>query len=278
MLIMRNHFVFHNNSAAFGGRARPKGAGRTLFLCAPILIAASCSSPDPTNLQAQTATGDERDTEIKHEPCEMGSPTAVRMDVNGDGQPDIINVLKDGREVCRIVDLNFDGGPDAFIYYDAQGFERRRESDFDRDGRADEIAHYQGGLVVLKERETNFDDKLDTWDHYVGGRLARRERDSDGDSIVDQWWSFNNPADPKCAIVYADRNADRKPDPDSVLDLCAQTYGVPADLAQPPPNLPYPGAPPNAAPGNMFAPNPNIPPQNAVPMQAPAIPPARPPR
>lgn len=252
---MRNHSFFHSQATALGRRVdiRPKYARATVF--ALLLLAASCSSPDPSNQKAQTPTGDERDTEIKHEPCDMSSPTAARMDVNGDGQPDIINVLQEGREVCRVVDLNFDGGPDVFIYYDSQGLERRRESDFDRDGRADEIAHYQGGIVFLKERETNFDDKIDTWDHYAGGRLSRRERDSDGDSIVDQWWSFNNPADPKCAIVYADRNADRKPDPDSVLDLCGQLYGMPADYAQPPPNAP--GMLPNAAP-TLQAPPPPV--------------------
>ncbi|WP_441286384.1 hypothetical protein ACSRUE_28725 [Sorangium sp. KYC3313] len=194
---------------------------------------ASCASSTPEPSSAKGSTN-ERDTAIVHEPCDKDSASAEKVDVNGDRIPDIIHVKQDGREVCRVVDLNLDGAIDAFIYYDGNGVERRRESDFDRDGRADEIAHYEHGAVVLKERETNFDDKLDTWDYYEGPRLARRERDSDGDGIVDQWWHFNNPNDAKCAVVASDQNADGKADPGSVVDLCAESYGAPRAPLPPP--------------------------------------------
>jgi hypothetical protein len=193
------------------------------------LAAMGCSTPDAANAGkgAASVTGLERDTKIAHEPCDANSAGATKVDVNGDGKPDIIHVMNGSREVCRIVDLNLDGAVDAFIYYDEQGRERRRESDFDRDGRADEIAIYQNGVLVQKQRETNFDDKLDTWDYYENGVLTKRERDSDGDGIVDQWWTFNNPTNPKCAVVASDTNADGKPDPDSVVDLCGDQYGTP---------------------------------------------------
>ncbi|WP_437330522.1 hypothetical protein [Sorangium sp. So ce381] len=194
---------------------------------------ASCASSTPEPSSAKGSTS-ERDTAIVHEPCDKDSASAEKVDVNGDRIPDIIHVKKDGREVCRVVDLNLDGAIDAFIYYDGNGVERRRESDFDRDGRADEIAHYERGAVVLKERETNFDNKLDTWDYYEGPRLARRERDSDGDGIIDQWWQFNNPNDAKCAVVASDQNADGKADPGSVVDLCAESYGAPKAPMTPP--------------------------------------------
>jgi hypothetical protein len=186
--------------------------------------------------KANTPSGRERDTDIKHEECNGESSSAKRIDVNGDKKPDIIHVMNGSRETCRIVDLNLDGAIDAFIYYDDRGQERRRESDFDRDGRADEISILSGGVIQRKERETNFDNKIDTWDYYEGGRLAKRERDSDGDKIIDQWWQFNNPQNVKCAIVATDRNADGKPDPDSVVDLCAESYGAP-------PKPPTPAAP-----------------------------------
>ncbi|WP_437594069.1 hypothetical protein [Sorangium sp. So ce1000] len=254
-------------------------SSRCLLVAMMTIAVASCASSTPRPSSAKSPTG-ERDTAVVHEPCDKDSAAAEKVDVNGDRIPDIIHVRKDGREVCRVVDLNLDGAIDAFIYYDGSGVERRRESDFDRDGRADEIAHYEHGVVVLKERETNFDNKLDTWDYYEGSRLARRERDSDGDGIIDQWWQFNNPNDPKCAVVASDQNADGKADPGSVVDLCAESYGAPKTTVPPPGGaVPpegavgaaagqpaaagAPGAAPASAPGAATAPG-------AAPASAPA--------
>jgi hypothetical protein len=196
---------------------------------AALATAVACSGPESAAAHGQTPAGPQvRDTAITHEPCDASSKSARKVDVNGDGKPDIVHVMDGEHEVCRIVDLNFDGAVDAYVYYDAQGRERRRESDFDRDGRPDEIAFYENGVLVRKERETNFDNKIDTWDFFENGRLVRRERDSDGDGVIDQWWTFNNPTNPKCAVVATDRNADGKPDPDSAVDLCADSYGAKA--------------------------------------------------
>jgi hypothetical protein len=236
-----------------------RSLSRSALLGIVLSVALACSSTEAETDKAKTALNTEkRDTAIVHEPCDGNSSEAVKVDANGDGKPDIIHVMKGGKEVCRIVDLNMDGAPDVFIYYDDQGRERRREQDFDRDGRADEITIYENGQVKLKLRETNFDDKIDTWDYYENGRLVKRERDSDGDGIIDQWWQFNNPSKPSCAIVATDRNADGKPDPDSVVDLCGDSYGAPKGVA--------PGAPPVAAPSAAAA----APPAPALPAPSPA--------
>ena len=139
-----------------------------------VAAAAACSSADDKKAESALAN-EKRDTTITHEDCDFNSSDAQKVDANGDGKPDIIHVIKNGKEVCRVVDLNLDGKWDAFIYYDDQGRERRRESDFDRDGRADEIAIYENGQIKLKLRETNFDNKIDTWDYYENGRLVKRE-------------------------------------------------------------------------------------------------------
>jgi len=224
-------------------RGLPAGACLGLLLVAAAAAMAACSA-DP-EAKSAGGPGRERETELKHEACDIESSAAKKIDVNGDGKPDITHVMNGTREACRVVDLNLDGAVDAFIYYDEKGQERRRESDFDRDGRADEIAYLANGVVTRKERETNFDNKIDTWDYYENGRLVKRERDSDGDAIIDQWWQFNNPQNPKCAVVASDRNADGKPDPDSVVDLCADSYGAPKappPSATPPPTTSDAGA------------------------------------
>jgi hypothetical protein len=218
----------------------------SLGLALSLLPAVACSSADTDADKAKSpANNEKRDTTITHEPCDGNSPDAVKVDVKGNGKSAITHVMKGGKEVCRIEDLNMDGAPDVFIYYDDQGRERRREQDFDRDGRADEITIFENGQLKLKMRETNFDNKLDTWDYYENGRLVKRERDSDGDGIIDQWWQFNNPQKPHCAIVASDRNADGKPDPDSVVDLCGDSYGAVK-----------PAGPGGAAPGATAAPAP----------------------
>jgi hypothetical protein len=231
-------------------------------------LALGCGAADP-NKGAATASALIRETKISHEPCDLESTTAEKVDVNGDGKPDIIHVRQNSKELCRVVDLNLDGAIDAFIYYDAEGRERRRESDFDRDGRPDEIATYAKGQLVRKDRETNFDDKLDTWDHYANDRLVRRERDSDGDGIVDQWWDFNRPNEPHCALVSLDANTDGKPDVDKATDLCADGQAAPNPPPIPPSapdaraaatatseSSPDAGSPPEAAPAEDAAPSP----------------------
>jgi hypothetical protein len=214
---------------------------RTFFSRAVVLALlgslVGCSSAAAP--QAAAPIDKERDVAIHHEDCDASTPGASTVDVNGDGRPDIVHVMNGSREVCRVVDLNLDGSIDAFIFYSDDGTERRRESDYDRDGRADEIVILQGGVVVRKERETNYDDKIDTWDYYEGGRLARRERDSNGDAVVDQWWQFTDPSNDKCALVARDEDGDGKPDPGSVIDLCApedqgpQAAPAPAPAAAP---------------------------------------------
>jgi hypothetical protein len=179
---------------------------------------------------AKTPEGDVLPTTIEHEPCDVGSSSAQKTDSNGDGKPDIIRVMSGGRETCRVIDLNHDNVPDTYIYFDSNGAVRRRESDFDRDGKIDEVEQFVGGVVARRDRETNLDGKFDTWDFYVGGKLHHRMRDSDGDGKVDQWWTWANPDKLECAVIASDHNGDGKPDPADVIDVCAApptTSGAP---------------------------------------------------
>lgn len=185
----------------------------------------------------------QRDTEIVHEECEVDAGDALKLDANGDKRPDVVQVRDGGREVCRALDLNFDGTMDSWIYYDEQGRIRRRESDYDRDGRVDEVMLFRAGVVAEKHRATMLTGKLDTWEYYKAGALARTERDSNGDTIVDQWWEYPRAG---CPVIHADVNSDGRPDPGASVDYCKETGYVPPerqDFKQPEsPNFEQSGA------------------------------------
>src|SRR5689334_19118882 len=53
--------------------------------------------------------------QIEHEPCDVTSSQAEKLDSNGDGRADIVRVMAGAREVCKVIDLNHDGRPDAYI-------------------------------------------------------------------------------------------------------------------------------------------------------------------
>lgn len=168
-----------------------------------------------------------RDTRIQHEDCPVTDGDALAEDVNGDGHPDRTTVKDGARAGCRGLDFNFDGAMDAWVYLDASGAIRRRESDYDRDGRVDEIALYRAGVLTEKHRATTLAGKLDTWHYYSGGKVSRTERDSNGDDYVDQWWEYPAERTGDCPLIHSDVDGDGRPDPGATVDVCRDQY-VPA--------------------------------------------------
>ncbi len=169
-----------------------------------------------------------RDTRVTHEPCDLTAAHVQKEDANGDGRPDITIVLENGHELCRAVDLNFDGVVDAYSYFDANGQLRRREHDYDKDGQIDEISVFKAGQIAEKDQSTALAQHLDTWDFYQAGALVRTERDSNGDGVIDQWWEYPKPG---CPLIHADVNNDGRPDPGATIDYCKETGYVPPDRA-----------------------------------------------
>lgn len=224
---------------------------------------ASCSQSLSTGAKsAKDST--RRSIEVVHEACDTSSSSAQKTDANQDGKPELITVMSGGRQVCRAMDLNFDGRMDRYTYYDKDGQLRRIESDYDRDGRTDEIALYQGGVLVEKHREMNLDGKLDAWVYYENGTPTKQERDTDGDGRVDEWWQYGpsqEPGGPPCVVVSKDIDGDGLPEPASQIDSCKPppdammpgaipTYdtGATSGSALPPPPPPPPPAPSGTSP------------------------------
>lgn len=201
--------------------------GRAAFVWGAVLWGTACGGAEKKAEEpGQQLT--RRDTEITHEACDLAASGAERIDANGDKRADVTILKSGGRETCRAVDLNFDGLIDRYTYLDDKGRPRRQESDYDRDGRIDEISIFQNGVLTERHRATTLDLRLDTWQFFENGQLARTERDSNGDGIVDQWWEYKTPG---CPLIHADVNADGRPDPGASIDYCKETGYVPPERA-----------------------------------------------
>jgi hypothetical protein len=131
-----------------------------------------------------------------------------------------------GHEKCRISDLNHDGKPDLYEYFDANGVIRRREFCYDDTGVVNAIEIYEGGKLDEREYDTTGQHRIDTWDWFDPGtpanpktgrplHPARRERDTTGDGMVDQWWTWEGSK----VSIASDHDGDGKPDPASVIVL-----------------------------------------------------------
>lgn len=166
-----------------------------------------------------------RDIRILHQDCPIESGGAEKLNLGGDARPDIVIVKSGGRESCRALDMNFDGVWDSWVYRDGAGSIVRRENDYDRDGRVDEITIYRGGVLAEKQRATTLVGRLDTWHFYTGGNLARTERDSDGDTQIDQWWEYPKADRLDCPLIHSDIDGDGHPDPGATVDVCGESSG-----------------------------------------------------
>jgi len=190
-----------------------------------LVLLVGCGGASGAVGPAQSGEVTRRDITITHASCAVDSAGAEKINIGGDPRPDIVIVRSGGREVCRSVDLNFDGTVDSWVYMDPQGQVSRRENDYDRDGRIDEISLFRGGVLVEKHRATTLVGRLDTWQFYQAGKLARTERDSDGDAIIDQWWEYPKPDRPDCPMIHSDVDGDGRPDPGATVDVCGSSSG-----------------------------------------------------
>jgi hypothetical protein len=114
------------------------------------------------------------------------------IDVNGDGQRDVINYLRERSEATRLlvrkeVDLNWDGKIDVRTWFDEEGRIEKEEMDGDFDGRPDWVDHYNGGQRVMSEIDTDYNGTPDLFKYYEQGKVRKKERDTDGDGRPDFW-------------------------------------------------------------------------------------------
>ena len=229
------------DTAFFGSKARLLAA-LALAVASSSAVAGCGSSKE----QTKGAEADPAAAAAAQEPVQTESDASgaiERIDVNGDGKPDVFKYYrvvdtpvaaaagnaeqKPGAKVVKKalvrkeLDVNFDQRIDIVQFYEGEpGKEAlvREEMDLDFDGRVDSVRHYKDGNVTLVELDLGFDGRTDTWSYYqltTGddgkpvNRLVERRRDTNGDGKIDVWEYYTKGALVK---VGTDTNGDGQPD------------------------------------------------------------------
>jgi len=154
-----------------------------LGICASLLITAvvSCGQRPATPTKRIEPTYNKQ----------TGRLELLRYDSNGDGKFDTFSYM-DGTRIRRIeVDQDEDGKIDRWEYYgpdrklEKVGFSRAR------DGVEDAWSFFNAtGATERIEISTRRNHKVDRVEHYEKGVLVRAEEDSDGDGRFDKWETY----------------------------------------------------------------------------------------
>jgi hypothetical protein len=164
---------------------------------AALLALAACNGKKNNKVPEVTPSVDRiKESELPEEGLVL-----QEIDMDGDGRTDVFNYFRERSAASRLrvkrkADLNLDGQIDAISEFDEEGELERELWDSDFDGSLDWTDHYQGGVRVMAEMDTNYDGRSDIWFYYVKGddgrpRIDRKERDTNGDGLIDFWERFD---------------------------------------------------------------------------------------
>ncbi|MFN3412030.1 MAG: hypothetical protein ACK4YF_07725 [Exilispira sp.] len=105
-------------------------------------------------------------------------------DTNGDGKIDRWIWLYNGFEQKVILDINFDGLPDAeyrYIITDNASIPLFQQFDTNFDGKYDDFYFFENGKLVRQEIDSNFDGKVDIIIYIQDNYIYKIEQDKDFD-------------------------------------------------------------------------------------------------
>ena len=132
------------------------------------------------------------------DPKKAGQETDLLMrkevDLNHDGSIDVIQLFDLAQNLIEEhTDLDFDGRKDEVAHYN-EGVILRREIDLNYDGRTDITKKYTGGALTVIESDRDGDGRADTWEYFENGSIDRIGTDNNGDGVVDEWEQKNKAA------------------------------------------------------------------------------------
>jgi hypothetical protein len=142
-------------------------------------------------------------------------------DINGDGVPDswiYYNPQKPG-EIMRQEESSLGNGRvDAWSYF-KDGHLIRREVDTKGQGRSDTVFYYVNDTIAREERDETGEGRMTYRATYENGRLAKVERETSGGGRTDYWIHYDTAKDGEIVIKEEkDLNNDGSPDVWSYYD------------------------------------------------------------
>lgn len=137
-------------------------------------------------------------------------------DVNGDGIPDLwiyYNPQKPGEAMRQEEASKGDGRVDTWSYF-KDGQLTRRDVDSKGQGRPDTVFYYDGDKIVREERDENGQGRMTYRASFHNGRLAKVEKDTSGSGRSDLWIYYDTSRDGEIVI-----KEERDLNGDGVADL-----------------------------------------------------------
>ena len=123
-------------------------------------------------------------------------------DINNDGVPDIwiyYNPQKPGEILRQEESTKGDGRVDTWSYYQ-DGQMVRRDVDRSGSGRPDTIYYYEKDMIVREERDEIGQGRMTYRASYSNGRIEKVEKDSSGQGRPDLWIYYDTSRDGEIVV------------------------------------------------------------------------------
>ena len=189
-------------------------------------VSATRQSQTQTPLPEQVATSAKRSRDnnsvatLTKPPTSQTSPSPFKnvemRDINGDGIPDLwiyYNPQKPGEIIRQEESTKGDGRVDTWSYF-KDGKMVRREVDSKQLGRSDTVYFYDNDKIVREERDETGQGNMTYRATYQNGRLAKVEKDASASGRSDLWIYYDTAADSE-VVVKEERDLNG----DSIADL-----------------------------------------------------------
>ena len=174
------------------------------------------TAPTPTTSQTSSSAGVITVARASTPPAPPPFRNVEVRDINNDGVPDIwiyYNPQKPGEIMRQEEASKGDGRVDSWSYYH-EGQLVRRDVDRRGNGRPDTIYYYDKDTIVREERDENDQGRMTYRASYQNGRIEKVEKDSSGQGRPDLWIYYDTSRDGEIVV-----KEERDLNGDGVADL-----------------------------------------------------------